>query len=168
MADIMIPSIGDVPVFEKICLESSDWRNGIVVRTPNWLGDAVMAIPAIYQLKKIVPEFCGLFVVTPAPLAALFEALPFVDQVIPLKNAHAFMDREERCRVRSLAAGVCVLFNNSFRDALSLKMCKIPKLYGANARFRKVFLHHFCSSVYNIPARKASAFSFAPIASTMV
>ena len=141
MADIAIPTIGDVPVFEKIGLEPSDWRNGVVVRTPNWLGDAVMAIPAIYQLKKIVPEFCGLFVVTPAPLAALFEALPFVDQVIPLKDAHTFMTREERKLIRSLAAGMCVLFNNSFRDALSLKLCKIPKLFGANARFCKVFLH---------------------------
>lgn len=140
MAELMIPSIGEVSAFEVIKLELSDIRNGIVVRTPNWLGDAVMAIPAILQLKKMLPDFAGLFVVTPAPLAALFEALPFVNKVIPLADAHAFMNRQEKHQVRSLAAGVCVLFNNSFRDALSLKMCKIPKLYGANARFRKMFL----------------------------
>jgi hypothetical protein len=91
MADLMIPSIGEIPVFEKVNLNPEDFRNGIVVRTPNWLGDAVMAIPAILQLKKILPDFCGLFVVTPAPLKALFEALPFVNQVIPIADAHAFM-----------------------------------------------------------------------------
>ncbi|MBQ9771677.1 MAG: lipopolysaccharide heptosyltransferase II [Lentisphaeria bacterium] len=141
MADIMIPEIGDIPAFEKIALKESDWRNGVVVRTPNWLGDAVMAIPAMLQLKKIVPDYCGMFVVTPAPLAALFEALPFVDQVVPLKDAHAFMSRSEKKLVHGLNAGIGVLFNNSFRDALSLKFCKIPKLFGANARFRKALLH---------------------------
>lgn len=141
MAELMIPSIGEIPSFEQIKPELADWRNGVVVRTPNWLGDAVMAIPAILQLKRMMPEFAGLFVVAPAPLAALFEALPFVDLVIPLADAHAFMSRKERNKVRSLAAGMCVLFNNSFRDALSLKMCRIPKLYGANARFRKFLLH---------------------------
>lgn len=149
MADLMIPSIGEIPVFEKVNLNPEDFRNGIVVRTPNWLGDAVMAIPAILQLKKMLPDFCGLFVVTPAPLKALFEALPFVNQVIPIADAHAFMSRKERKQVRSLAAGVCVLFNNSFRDALSLKMCKIPKLYGSNARFRKFLLHR----AYDFPPR---------------
>lgn len=141
MAELMIPSIGEVPVFEKVKLRLEDYRNGVVIRTPNWLGDAVMAIPAVYQLKKMLPEFCGLFVVAPAPLAALFESLSFVDKVIALKDAHAFMSAKERELVRSLSAGVCVLFNNSFRDALSLKMCRIPKMYGANARFRKLLLH---------------------------
>ena len=66
MADLMVPSIGDVPVFEQSGLELRDFRNGILVRTPNWLGDAVMAIPAILQLKKIIPDFCGLFVLRAA------------------------------------------------------------------------------------------------------
>ena len=150
MAEIMIPSIGEVPVFEQIRPALDDWRNGVLVRTPNWLGDAVMAIPAVLQLKKLLPDFCGLFVLTPAPLAALFEALPFVDQVIPLADAHSFMTRAERKRVRSLSAGIGVLFNNSFRDAVSLKMCGIPKLYGSNARFRKALL---CRA-FDFPPRK--------------
>ncbi len=141
MAEILIPSIGEIPEFEKCIPSRDDFRNGILVRTPNWLGDAVMAIPAILQLKKILPDFCGLFVLAPKQIAALFEALPMVNQVIPLEDAHAFMSRKERKLVRSLSAGICVLFNNSFRDALSLKMCGIPKLYGANARFRKTLLY---------------------------
>ncbi|MBQ7402029.1 MAG: lipopolysaccharide heptosyltransferase II [Lentisphaeria bacterium] len=141
MAELLIPSIGEIPEFERIAPVKEDWRNGVLVRTPNWLGDAVMAIPAILQLKQILPDYCGLFVLTPKPLAALFEALPMVNQVVPLEDAHAFMSRKERKLVRSLSAGICVLFNNSFRDAVSLKLCGIPKLYGANARFRKTLLH---------------------------
>ena len=150
MVDLIVPSIGEVPVFEQTVPALNDWQNGVLVRTPNWLGDAVMAIPAIQQLKKIIPDFCGLFVLTPAPLAALFEALPFVDQVIPISDPHAFMTWKERKAVRKLYPGIGILFNNSFRDAISLKLCRIPKLYGANARFRKCLLER----AFSFPPRK--------------
>ena len=150
MVDLIVPSIGEVPVFEQTVPALNDWQNGVLVRTPNWLGDAVMAIPAIQQLKKIIPDFCGLFVLTPAPLAALFEALPFVDQVIPISDPHAFMTWKERKAVRKLYPGIGILFNNSLRDAISLKLCRIPKLYGANARFRKCLLER----AFSFPPRK--------------
>ena len=149
MVDLIIPSIGEVPEFEVKKIADRDWRNGVLVRTPNWLGDAVMAIPAIMQLKRIIPDYCGLFILAPAPIAALFEALPVADAVIPLKDAHAFMTSAEIKEVRRLSAGIGILFNNSFRDAVNLKLCRIPKLFGANARFRRFLLHR----TYHYPPR---------------
>ena len=37
---VMIPEYGEVPVFEPFRFEKKDWHDGIVVRSPNWLGDA--------------------------------------------------------------------------------------------------------------------------------
>ena len=30
--------------------------NGVVVRSPNWLGDAVMTLPALHALRQMLPE----------------------------------------------------------------------------------------------------------------
>ena len=75
------------PQFKVIPLRHDQWRNGMVVRMPNHLGDAVMALPALGQLRKIVPESCALYCLAPAVQRALYHALPFVDglaAVIPL------------------------------------------------------------------------------------
>ena len=137
----MIPEIGDVPRFDPVHLELSDWRDGLLIRSPNWLGDAVMALPALAVLRKLLPEPCGMFVVCPKGLAPLFRLLPdLVDRVVEVADPHAFPSREEWGNVRWLNAGVSLLLNNSFRDALWLKSCRIPKLYGTDARFRSFLL----------------------------
>ena len=140
-AEKMIPDIGPVPRFEPYPLELSDWRDGIVVRSPNWLGDAVMSLPALTVLRRTIPHPCGLFVVCPRGLAPLFRMLPgIVDAVIDLADAHSFPTWEERKRVRWLNAGLGLLLNNSFRDALWIKTCRVPRLFGTDARFRSFLL----------------------------
>ena len=62
------------------------WRNGIAVRIPDRLSDAVMTFPALLELKKIIPEHCGLFVIIPAFMTQLFEALPIVDKTVSLRK----------------------------------------------------------------------------------
>lgn len=131
---------GDIPEFDKVDLKLSDWRDGIVVRVPNWLGDAVMAIPAMTRLREAMPERCGFFVVSPPALADLFESLDFVDLVHPLSRVHAAWSRKDKSRVERLRAGVCLMFNNSLRDAWHFKMAGVPKLFGAAARGRSIFL----------------------------
>ncbi|MBO5762634.1 MAG: hypothetical protein J6R85_02070 [Lentisphaeria bacterium] len=64
------------------------WQNGLAVQMPNWLGDAVMALPALRQLKRIVPEGCALGVITPASLEMFYQSLPWVDLILPLTSAH--------------------------------------------------------------------------------
>ncbi len=164
----LTPEIGPVPQFPVKTIPVPDWRDGLILRTPNWLGDAVMAIPAMIQLKKIVPASCGLFVVCPKGIAPLFEAMPeIVDRVIVLRDPHAFPSREEFSRVRWALAGIGILFNNSFRDALWFKCARIPKLYGASARFRSFLLERSFSfpprldHVLNKPHQAAKYLSIA-------
>ena len=50
-------------------IRPEQWREGLLVRSPNWLGDLVMTFPALMLLKRLLPEFCSLSVICPAGLA---------------------------------------------------------------------------------------------------
>ena len=115
-------------------------RNGIIARMPNHLGDAVMALPALLALKRSLPEECALYVVTPDSLRQLYAALDCVDGVLPIERPHEWWDLDMIRELRSLRMGVGVLFNNSLRDAVSMRFAMIPQLYGASARCRSLLL----------------------------
>ena len=116
------------------------WRNGLAVRMPNHLGDAVMALPALASLRRILPPHCALYVIAPAPQQPLYDALAMTDGMIPLSRCHRFWRRSEWNELRRLRLGVGVLFNNSLRDALLMRLAGIGSLYGAAARGRSLLL----------------------------
>lgn len=133
------PDLPGIPVpFEK--QRPGQFRNGVIVRMPNHLGDAVMALPALAALKNIIPEHCGLFVITPAGISQLYRALPFVDDIVPLARPHKFWSKAEIRMVKQLRPGVSVLFNHSIRDAFCLKLAGVPELYGEPTRNRGFLL----------------------------
>lgn len=117
-----------------------DWRNGAVVRMPNHLGDAMMALPALMQFRKILPEEMALYVVAPGSQAGLYLALDFVDGIIKLAQPHKMWRTSELKEIKKMRFGVGLLFNNSFRDALMLKLAGVPNLYGSDRRMRKLLL----------------------------
>ncbi len=147
---VLIPDLGSAPAHPKVALEFHNWRDGLLVRSPNWLGDAIMTLPSMLQLKALLPANCGLFVACPKGLAPLFKAMQIVDWVLPIENAHSFMRISEIASARRLQAGVCVIYNNSLRDVLSLKLCGIPRIYGASARFRDPLL----AAAFKFPKRQ--------------
>ena len=150
---IIVPEIGEIPSFPVKTIPHEEWRDGLLVRTPNWLGDAVMAVPAIMMLKKILPPCTGLFILTTKGIAPLFEALPFVDRVVTVSDPHAFMTARERLTIKRLQPGAAILFNNSLRDAISLRLSRIPKLFGAKARGRSFLM----TRTFEFPKRITAA-----------
>ncbi|MDD2479551.1 MAG: lipopolysaccharide heptosyltransferase II [Victivallaceae bacterium] len=128
------------PQFEVHNLSVADFKNGVLVRSPNWLGDAVMTLPALMQLRKIIPKSCALAVVCPENLEEFFLSLPIIDQVITYERGQRFWNKKMRNKIRWVHFGLAVMFNNSLRDALLLKSLGIPKLYGAAARGRSFLL----------------------------
>ena len=124
----------------SVKLESHIWRNGMVVRMPNHLGDAVMALPALVSLSKIIPANCGLFVVAPEMYRQFYAELPMVALFVGLSKAHANWKLREIREVKQLRAGVCVLFNNSPRDVIAMRLAGVPRIYGAAARGRSILL----------------------------
>lgn len=132
--------LGNVPVFPKIRLKSSHWKTGVIARTPNWLGDAVMSIPALYQLKKTMPAGCSLSVIAPKGISDIFRALAFIDEVVETENKSLFKSGRDISVMRKKNAGIGILFNNSFKNAALMRLSGIPKVYGASARGRRFLL----------------------------
>ncbi len=131
----------EIPALKKVQIPADSFADGIMIRGSNWLGDAVMTFPALKQLRSILPPHCALCMLTPAGLAPIYRAMQgTVDCVIPLADAHAFPAKKEWEEIRKFHAGAGIIFNNSFRDALILKMAGVKRLYGAKARNRSILL----------------------------
>ena len=140
LANKVKPDLADAPEFPVQPLNMKKIKDGVVVRVPNWLGDIVMALPAIMELKKMLPEYCGLFVICSRNAQDLLESLPMIDYVIPLEKVHRNWSSKDVHRVSRLRAGAGILFNNSLRDAVFMRIAGIKNLYGAQARGRSIFL----------------------------
>ncbi len=131
---------GKITEYRKILLSAPDWRDGIIVRSPNWLGDIVMALPAMYSLKKLLPEYCGFFVAAPSAYIPLFESIPWVDHIISLGTGHSKWTKEQIKATKDLRAGIGFLFVNSLRSAYYLKKAGVKKLFGASNGIRNLLL----------------------------
>ena len=67
------------------------WPGGLVKPTvprfaviaPNWLGDAVMALPAIADIRRAVPE-ASLAIIARPTIAPVFSMVPGIDEVVVL------------------------------------------------------------------------------------
>ncbi len=137
--------------FKVIPLDPHVIRNGIAVRVPNWLGDACMVLPALMQLKKIIPEDCGLFIICPPAVASVFRSLPMINAIVELHQPHSTWNDYDIAGVRQFRAGVVILFNNSLRDVLQLRKCGLGgRMYGAAARGRGILLKRS----FKFPKRK--------------
>ena len=131
---------GQPAEYKKTVLSASDWRDGLVVRSPNWLGDIIMALPAMYSLQKLLPEYCGFFVAVPSVYIPLFESIPWVDHIIALGSGHSKWTDEQIKATGKLCAGVGFLFVNSFRSAYYLKKAGVKRMFGASNGIRNLLL----------------------------
>lgn len=102
-------------------------RTPVVVRSPNWLGDCVMAMPAVRNLKKVLGSE-PLTVAAPAKIAAIWRTCPFVDQVIALEKPRSFLRSSSQLRAGKF--GSAVLLPNSLRTAAEATLALIPQIIG--------------------------------------
>ena len=116
------------------------WRNGMLVRAPNWLGDTMMALPAVHKLQAFIPEPCGLFVLCPDALVPVWEAAPWVDHVVPMEGRR--VGREVTKDLRALGPGVVVVLPNSFGSAWDVRGIGAAVRLGRAGRGRKALLTH--------------------------
>lgn len=131
--------------------ESAFHLNGpLVVRSPNWLGDAVMALPAVRNLKAMVGSE-PLTIATPEKLAALWQACPFVDKVIALEKPKNF--RISASQLRAGQFGSAVLLPNSLRVAGEAWLASIPQRVGYARGGRRLLLTHPLPVPARNPAR---------------
>ena len=107
----------------------------VVVRAPNWLGDIVMAFPAIAAIRAAHPD-AHLAVAAPAPFADVCAAVPGVDAVVPLRGSGI---RAIGAHAEALRAGgfdLAILFTNSFASALAASRAGIAERWGYRRDWR--------------------------------
>ncbi|MDT8390279.1 MAG: lipopolysaccharide heptosyltransferase II [Lentisphaeria bacterium] len=116
------------------------WKNGLLVRSPNWLGDILMCMPAVYKMRGCLPAGARLFVLCPQGLSPVWEAADWVDTVIPFTGKR--VTGPSKKAARDLRAGVGVVMPNSFGSAWDLVAAGIPVRIGRGGRGRSLLLTH--------------------------
>jgi heptosyltransferase-2 len=105
----------------------------LVVWAPNWLGDAVLAIPALAAIRRHFPS-AHLTVAAPPGVAALFREDTAVrpDAILALTAERGGVIRA----LRGSASELGILFPNSFGSAWRLWRAGVPQRWGIarNAR----------------------------------
>jgi heptosyltransferase-2 len=104
----------------------------LVVLAPNWLGDAVMALPLLADLHRAWPE-SQLTVAARAAVAPLFAMFPGVADTIRLEGSGGTALATWRHNARLLAAGgfdAALLLPNSVLAAWLVSRARIPERWG--------------------------------------
>jgi heptosyltransferase-2 len=108
----------------------------ILVRSVNWLGDAVMSMPALSRLREARPE-AQVTILTPEKLADLWQP-PAVDAVLTFTKEESLRQIARRLRAEQFDVGLILPF--SFRSALELWLAGIPRRIGYAHRGRSLLL----------------------------
>jgi lipopolysaccharide heptosyltransferase II len=98
----------------------------ILIRSTNWLGDAVMSVPAVRAIKAGRPD-AHVTILAPAKLAHIWQAVPEVDEVIAIEQRDGVFGVARRIRGKF---DVAILFPNSVRSALEAWLAGIPRRVG--------------------------------------
>ncbi len=100
----------------------------LLLMPPNWIGDAIMAQPAMRAICDHYVRHCGTEYISLCGRAWLAELLPYLD--LP---AAAFQQRIPQ-------ADAAFLFPNSFRSALQCRRAGVRRLTGYQGQWRKLLL----------------------------
>ena len=115
----------------------------ILVRGPNWLGDAVMCEPALRSLRRLFPQASITLLVKPA-VSGLFESHPGIDRILLYedKGRHAGLTGKWRLarELRREGFDLAVLFQNAFEAALITTLAGIRRRHGYATDGRTVLL----------------------------
>jgi len=100
----------------------------LIVRAPNWLGDAVMALPALEAVRRAHAD-ATLILAARASVAPLFEE----DTPVRPDTIVVVDDTSEAARLRDAQADAILLLPNSFGTAWRARRAGIPERWGYHA-----------------------------------
>ncbi|MDQ2824581.1 MAG: lipopolysaccharide heptosyltransferase II [Verrucomicrobiota bacterium] len=110
----------------------------LLIRASNWLGDAVMSMPAVRAIKNGRPDV-HLTVMTRAKLAPVWKLIPEVDEIISLPGNSLLATVRSIRRQREF--DVAILFPGSVRTALEAWLSGIARRVGYRGHFRAWLLN---------------------------
>lgn len=119
-------------------MPTPDHRPEVLLYAPNWLGDAVMAMPALQLWRERNPD-ARLTILTKRSNAALWRMHPAADDVVELLPGTRGTFRTGRI-LRSRRFDAAYLLPNSFRAALIAWLARIPRRRGVARHARTLLL----------------------------
>ncbi len=130
---------------KKASKQHSDADQSILVRSTNWLGDAVMTLPALNALRRSRPR-ARISVLTRPGLEPLFESPGVVDDVLiydrgGTNSASAWIAFLKMARrLRRYEFDTALLFQGAFEAALLVALARIPSRIGYASQGRRLLL----------------------------
>jgi heptosyltransferase-2 len=115
----------------------------ILVVAPNWLGDAVMALPAIADIRRQFPSARLVMAARPS-VVDLFALTSSKDEVVRLGWNGRWWKRARRradvARLAEIGADIVILLPNSFAAAWLVRAARVPERWGYAADMRSPLL----------------------------
>ena len=113
----------------------------ILVRGTNWIGDAVMSVPALRELRRIFPD-AKITLHTRSWADGLFRDAEFIDELVTYdKSRWKIKDVYDNTQfLRDDGYDLAVLLPNSFESALTSFLTRIPRRIGYNKDVRGLLL----------------------------
>jgi heptosyltransferase-2 len=105
----------------------------ILVRSSNWLGDAVMSVPAVRAIKNGRPD-AHVTIAAAVKIAPMWKLIPEVDAIIPLPEGS--LPSVVRLLKQQIPFDVAILFPNSLRVALESWLSGILRRVGYRGHSR--------------------------------
>ena len=111
----------------------------ILIRSSNWLGDAVMSVEAVRRIKRGRAD-AHVTILAQGKLVEFWRTVPEVDDVIGIENGENAWRVARKIRDRF---EVAILFPNSPRTGLEVWLAGIPRRVGYRRPWRNFFLNQF-------------------------
>lgn len=115
----------------------------VVVRGTNWVGDAVMTVPALRALREVLPQ-AHITLATRPWAEGLFADADFIDDLLLYerrpRDVRAVVRQTREWRRRRFEAAV--LFQNAFEAALMAAGARVPLRLGYATDGRRALLTH--------------------------
>jgi len=96
----------------------------ILIRATNWIGDAIMSIPALQAIRCREPQ-AEISILARRAVAGIYENQPFANEILPLEDAP-----DPVAGLRELRFDVAILLQNAFSAAWLVWRAKIPERIG--------------------------------------
>ena len=113
----------------------------ILVRAPNWVGDAIMSLPVLAGLRRLFP-LAEITVLAAPRVAPLFVAQPGVAEIVRYPSGRGKW--QVLWELRGLF-DVALALPNSMESALGLWLVGVPSRVGYNTDARRLFLREAVS-----------------------
>ncbi|HYO91319.1 MAG TPA: lipopolysaccharide heptosyltransferase II [Pyrinomonadaceae bacterium] len=115
----------------------------VVVRGTNWVGDAIMTIPALRELRRVLP-LAHITLATRPWAEGLFRDADFLDEILiyerPRRSPGALLRQVREWRSRSF--DLAILFQNAFEAAVIAGLARVPVRVGYATDGRRPLLTH--------------------------